>query len=239
MPNHPSDPGNEENDPALLTARYSRALALSYRWHREQTRKGRETPYLAHLMSVSALVLEAGGAEELGIAGLLHDALEDAEDEDEADARREVIRQEFGERVLAAVEGCTDGTPDERKGMTWTERKQAYVAHIRSEAIADAVAVSLCDKLHNARSILRDVREAAARGVEEEFWNRFTGRRQGSLWYYAALEEAYRSRVPALTDASSESGPRLPAGFRAHLEELSRTVDALLESTGVNRDELK
>lgn len=226
---------SQRTDEPTLTARYSHALTLSYVWHRTQTRKSRDTPYLAHLMSVSALVLESGGDEELGIAGLLHDALEDAGSQADAEARREVIRQEFGERVLRAVEGCTDGTPAERREMSWGGRKTAYVAHVRDDAHPDAVAVSLCDKLHNARSILRDLKAAGrapdadrAAQARQALWARFTGRKMGSLWYYAALEHAYRSRRVDLPD-----------GFADPLDELGRTVEAMLAESGVARAELE
>lgn len=214
--------------PTTLTARYSHALTLSYVWHRTQMRKGRDTPYLAHLMSVSALVLEAGGGEELGIAGLLHDALEDAPGRAAAEAREEVIAEEFGPRVLSAVRGCTDGYPDEKSEMGWCDRKERYLAHLRGDdpedaAHPDAVRVSLCDKLHNARSILRDL-EAEGEGL----WSRFSTGRAGTLWYYASLLEAYRSRADAL-----------PGGFARHVDELEGVLVRVFEVAGTRMEDVE
>jgi GTP pyrophosphokinase len=97
-------------------------------------------------------VLENGGDEDQAIAGLLHDVLEDAGPEHTA-----AIRERFGERVLAIVDACTDGTPDATgKKTPWRERKQAYLEHLET-IDADALLVSACDKLHNARAIAMDL----------------------------------------------------------------------------------
>jgi (p)ppGpp synthase/HD superfamily hydrolase len=61
----------------MLTSRFADALLCAQDWHRKQTRKGSSTPYIAHLLSVAAIVLEAGGTEDEAIAALLHDAIED------------------------------------------------------------------------------------------------------------------------------------------------------------------
>lgn len=212
--------------PPPLTSRFSHALTLSYIWHRTQVRKGRDTPYLAHLMSVAALVLEAGGHEDLGIAGLLHDAIEDADDLSEAEKRRAIIREEFANRVADAVDGCTDGDPAEKETLSWCERKERYLDHLRTDADADSLAVSLCDKLHNARSILRDLRTAG-----EDIWARFNAGRDGSLWYYGALLDAYRSREDALAES-------LP-GYRDHLSDFSRAVTEVYSLAGARREDFR
>lgn len=61
----------------MLTSRFENALVYAFRLHVTQTRKGKRIPYLAHLMSVASLVLENGGDEDMAIAALLHDAVED------------------------------------------------------------------------------------------------------------------------------------------------------------------
>ena len=140
-------------------------------------------PYVSHLLSVAALVLEDGGDEAEAIAALLHDALEDAPDQISA----EEIAQRFGSRVRDIVLACTD-TPDDYAGgekPEWQARKSAYLAHIASRAVP--YRVSLADKVHNARSILRD------RLVEgEAVWDRFKATRDETLWYYRGLASAYR-----------------------------------------------
>lgn len=135
-----------------MTPKISEAFDLARSLHERQMRKGTSIPYISHLMSVSALVLEHGGDEIQAIAGLLHDALEDAGPEHGA-----TIRKRFGERVLRIVEGCTDGVPDTAgRKPDWRERKEAYLAHL-ANVDGDTLLVSACDKLHNARAILLDL----------------------------------------------------------------------------------
>src|SRR5688500_20354282 len=91
-----------------LTARFDEALTYASAHHRNQLRKGSRVPYMSHLMSVSALVLEHGGSEDQAIAALLHDAVEDAP-AGEGPAVLSEIRELFGAPVAAIVEACSDG----------------------------------------------------------------------------------------------------------------------------------
>jgi len=165
--------------PALGT-RFEEALSWATRTHASQVRKGTAIPYVSHLLAVASLVLEHGGDEDEAIAALCHDAVED---QGGAPVLSE-IRGLFGEKVAAIVEGCTD--TDVTPKPPWRARKEAYVAHVRL-APAPVLLVSAADKLHNARSILLDYR---SRG--NELWPRFSGGREGTLWYYRALVDAYR-----------------------------------------------
>jgi (p)ppGpp synthase/HD superfamily hydrolase len=165
----------------MLSARFDVALAFASRLHAGQLRKGTLIPYVSHLLSVAGLVLEYGGNEDEAIAALLHDAIEDQG----GAATREIIRRLFGDAVTEIVNGCTDTEVSPKP--PWRERKEAYVAHIR-EAAPSVLLVSAADKLHNARSILADLR-----AVGDEVWSRFKGGREGTLWYYRALVQAYRA----------------------------------------------
>jgi (p)ppGpp synthase/HD superfamily hydrolase len=71
----------------MLTRKFDEALAFAAELHRQQRRKGAETPYIGHLLSVAGLVLENGGTEEQAIAALLHDAIEDQAEAAEAPQR--------------------------------------------------------------------------------------------------------------------------------------------------------
>ena len=95
-----------------LSERFDQALAYAARHHRTQLRKGSRVPYLSHLMSVSALVLEHGGSEDQAIAALLHDAVEDAPAGQGPAVLRE-IRERFGEAVARIVEACSDGLDEQ------------------------------------------------------------------------------------------------------------------------------
>ena len=163
-----------------LTRRFTDALAYATEVHAGQSRKGTSVPYVAHVLGVCALVLEDGGGEDEAIAALLHDAVEDGGGR----PRLEDIRRRFGDRVAGIVWACSD--TDETPKPPWKERKARYIAHVR-EAGPDARRVSCADKLHNARSILRDYR-----ALGERLWDRFNASAEDNLWYYRALVEAFR-----------------------------------------------
>jgi (p)ppGpp synthase/HD superfamily hydrolase len=163
------------------------AVALAEEIHGRQRRIGTEVPYLAHLLVVSGLVLEDGGDEEEAIAAILHDAVEDG-------GGRPVLRRierSFGPRVAAIVEGCTDDlevNPD----TSWIERKQEYLKHLPEVTDNAVLRVALADKVHNARSLVRDYRDEGPR-----LWERFahkTAREQ--LWYYDGLVDFFADRRP-------------------------------------------
>ncbi|MBZ5515388.1 MAG: HD domain-containing protein [Acidobacteriia bacterium] len=186
-----------------LTSRFEDALRYAARLHAEQFRKGTEIPYVAHLLSAASIALQHGADEEEAIAALLHDAVEDQG----GAATREEIRRRFGDRVVAIVDGCTDS--DVTPKPPWKERKQAYLAHI-SAASPSVQLISASDKLDNARAILADYRS-----LGESLWTRFHGGRDGTLWYYRSLVEAFRK-----------------AGSNALVEELDRVVRQIEDLAG-------
>jgi (p)ppGpp synthase/HD superfamily hydrolase len=160
------------------------ALGYAARVHRDQVRKGSSVPYVTHLLAVAAIVGENGGTEEEVIAALLHDAPEDQGGE----VRLAEIRERFGDEVADIVAGNTDTFEDPKP--PWRERKEAYVAHV-AHAPRSVRLVSAADKLHNARSVLADLRS-----LGEELWPRFNGGKEGTLWYYRALVEAFETAGP-------------------------------------------
>src|SRR5262245_4788108 len=107
----------------MLTDRFDEAFRLAHRLHRTQPRKGTPIPYISHLMTVAALVLEHGGDEDQAIAALLHDAVEDQGGE----PTLAEIRRAFGDGVAAIVADCTDSWTEGEKAL-WRERKEAYLA---------------------------------------------------------------------------------------------------------------
>jgi (p)ppGpp synthase/HD superfamily hydrolase len=171
----------------MVGSRFVKAVERACQWHDGQVRKGTEMPYVSHLLAVAGLVLEAGGGEELAIAAMLHDAIEDQPE----DVSPETIREEFGDRVADVVVECSDrehgveGTPD-----NWRDRKEAYVLSLQT-ASSDALLVSCADKLHNARSLLRDLIQEG-----EQVWERFNEPDPAEqLWYYRALAEVFTERI--------------------------------------------
>ena len=155
--------------------RFDEALAYASRLHRDQRRKGTDIPYISHLMSVAALVLEHGGDEDQAIAALLHDAVEDQGGE----PILEEIRLRYGDGVAKIVADCSDAWEEPKP--PWRERKEAYLAKL-PEKDAASLLVSLADKTHNARAILNDLRQ-----IGDDIWDRFNGGKDGTIWYYEAL----------------------------------------------------
>jgi (p)ppGpp synthase/HD superfamily hydrolase len=158
---------------------FLRAFDFASEKHAGQPRKASSVPYISHLMGVASLVLEFGGDEDMAIAALLHDVVEDCGG---APMLKEVKRR-FGSRVAKIVEGCTDS--DTYPKPPWRARKEAYIRHLKT-ADAETILVSAADKLHNVRSIVSDYRE-----VGEAIWARFSGGRDGTLWYYRALLQEF------------------------------------------------
>jgi (p)ppGpp synthase/HD superfamily hydrolase len=182
----------------ILTKRFEDALVYTAVIHAAQRRKKTNIPYISHLLAVASLTLEHGGDEDQTIAALLHDAAEDQGGEE----RLADIRARFGDRVADIVKDCTDSWVEPKP--PWRPRKEAYLASLPNKS-PDSLLVSLADKTHNARAIVADLR---VRG--DELWDRFTGGRDGSIWYYEALAEAFASALP---------GPLS--------DELGRTVQAM------------
>jgi (p)ppGpp synthase/HD superfamily hydrolase len=177
--------------PTTLTDRFDRALLYATHIHGGQLRKGTCVPYIAHLLAVAATVLEYDGSEDTAIAALLHDAVEDQGGE----PRLADIRNRFGERVAEIVRACSDSVADTAAGQqkeSWHLRKTRYVAHLGA-ADADTLLVSLADKVHNARSILRDLRKP---DVGAAVWARFKSSKQDTLWHYGELAKAFAKYRP-------------------------------------------
>jgi (p)ppGpp synthase/HD superfamily hydrolase len=169
----------------MLTARFEDALVFAARLHQDQARKGAEQiPYLAHLMSVAALVLEAGGDEDEAIAALLHDAIEDRGDRTDLAE----IERRFGPNVQMIVEACSD--TDVRPKPPWLGRKQAYIERLGS-APPSVLRVACADKVHNVRSTIGDLRVHGP-----ATWRKFGGTVEQQLWYYGTLSELFSRRLP-------------------------------------------
>jgi len=138
----------------VLTDRYAQAVAYASIIHATDTRKGTNISYMSHLLGVSSLAIEAGGNEDEAIAGLLHDAVEDAG----GLPRLEDIRARFGDRVADIILACSDSTDEEwKRTVGYWPRKQAYLDHLEATADERAVLVSIADKTHNARAIVTDL----------------------------------------------------------------------------------
>ena len=188
----PDAPHHWRPHPEILSERFEDALALAASAHRNQRRKGSEIAYVGHLLGVCALVIEEGGNEDEAIAALLHDVVEDQGGK----SRLEEIRERFGDRVATIVRACSDRIGDDGHDPTeqgkdaWRARKEEYLEHLEHQP-PEVLIVSLADKLYNARAISRDYTE-----IGEALWPRFTGERDGTVWYYRSLSEKFSRLLP-------------------------------------------
>ena len=168
----------------MLTPRFTHALEWAHHLHFTQMRKGTEIPYISHLMAVSGLVLEHGGTEDQAIAGLLHDAAEDAGGK----PTLERIRREFGDAVADIIADCTDAWTEPKP--PWRDRKETYIEMAAQKSVTSLL-VSLADKTHNAEAIQNDYLT-----LGEELWSRFNGGADGTRWYYRSLTDVFGEKLP-------------------------------------------
>ena len=173
--------------PPRLTERFLAATDLAVEIHGDRRRLGTEVPYMAHLLIVTGLVLEDGGDEDDAIAALLHDAVEDG-------GGRPVLERiegQFGHEVAEVVAALTDNLDDDEE-PPWRERKERYLEHLSEVTDERVLRVALADKVHNARSIVRDYREEG-----DPLWERFENRTaDDQLWYYGELLRFFAERRP-------------------------------------------
>ncbi|MEX0664985.1 MAG: HD domain-containing protein [Acidimicrobiia bacterium] len=171
---------------AVLGARFSEAVRWTSMLHADQCRKGTRIAYASHLLGVASLVLEDGGTEEDAIAAVLHDAVEDR------GVVEAEIRARFGEHVASVVVACSDGVDGPRDSSDWKLRKERYLSHLEHDELPEGtLRVAAADKLHNARSILSDLRDSGS-----DMWARFNAPGDEQAWYYRELLRVLEQRHP-------------------------------------------
>ena len=188
--------------------RLADAVRFALEVHAGQTRKGTRVPYASHLLQVMGLVIEHGGDVEQAIAGMLHDSVEDCED-----VEIDTLRRRFGDEVAAMVECCSDVLPGDRPDAKspWIERKRRYVTRLAATDVRTRL-VAACDKLHNLRCIVADLRSLGPASLE-----RFSGSPEQTRGYYEA--------------ARSALAPDLPRALLAELDALLEELRAFVPSS--------
>jgi len=185
---------HDELPSAVLTARFSEAVRWASLLHADQVRKGTQIAYVGHLLAVAALVLEDGGTEDEAIAAVLHDAVED---QGVAEAE---IRSRFGSHVAEIVVACSDAIGVPRDADSWRDRKEGYLQHLEVDDLPDgSLRITAADKLHNARSILTDLRDHGP-----SVWKRFNAGAGDQKWYYVQLARVLAERHPGPTSRELE-----------------------------------
>jgi hypothetical protein len=171
-----------------LTKKIQKAIDLASRLHLGQTRKGeQDLPYISHPFSVAWILAEYTDNEDIIVAGLLHDVLEDVKDYGYAD-----LKNDFGEKMARIVRGVSEDkdpnvSSDEK--ATWEERKQKYLQNLKKES-RSALLVSAADKIYNLRSMV-----AAYQLQGEALWERFNAPADKRLWFYEEMVNALKGRI--------------------------------------------
>jgi (p)ppGpp synthase/HD superfamily hydrolase len=155
------------------------AIEYAARAHREHYRKGTRIPYIAHLISVAKILIEYDCTEEVIVAGILHDTVEDTS------VTLEDIHRSFGEKVADLVDAASE--PD--KSDTWENRKRHTIEYLKT-APMDVLLLACADKWDNIRSIREDYER-----VGESVWKRFRRAKDSQEWYYSALAEIFMNRA--------------------------------------------
>ena len=150
--------------------------------HRDHVRKGTDIPYVSHVVGVMHLVSQVTDDEDVLVAALFHDILEDVPEE----YSPQRMAEEFGDRVVELVRGVTKDS----SLSSWQDRSDAYLAHLR-EADDGSVLISAADKLHNLLSIHADLDQ-----LGDELWGRFNSGKERQLWWYRSVADLVQERLP-------------------------------------------
>lgn len=190
---------------AAYSARYEAALRLAARAHRAQTRKGSDIPYVTHPVHVSVILIRYGFPEDVALAGLLHDVVEDQ------DVPLMCIEADFGPAVAEMVASLSERKREGGLARPWQVRKQEALEQMRT-ASPEAVAVKAADVLHNARALACDLREAGP-----QVWEAFSRGPEETLWYYRAALALARERLGChpLVDDAEDAVNALESEIRA------------------------
>ncbi|MBN2089520.1 bifunctional (p)ppGpp synthetase/guanosine-3',5'-bis(diphosphate) 3'-pyrophosphohydrolase [candidate division KSB1 bacterium] len=156
-----------------------KAIEFAAKAHTGQFRKGSRVPYIIHPLQVGKILIEANCEEEIIIAGILHDTVEDTPVE------LIDIEKLFGKRVADLVAGASEPN----KSDSWENRKQHTINFLKT-APMDVVQIMLADKLDNIRTTAKEYQK-----VGEEFWNRFKRPRPQQKWYHESLRELFFLRI--------------------------------------------
>jgi (p)ppGpp synthase/HD superfamily hydrolase len=154
------------------------AIEIAAKAHKNQTRKGTDIPYIIHPYTVGMMLLKEGCSEDLVIAGILHDTVEDTY------ITLDYIREVFGDRVAEIVKGCSE--PD--KTLPWEERKKHTLEYLKTAPL-DVCIVTAADKLHNIKSTVKEYEK-----VGDRVWERFKRGKEKQSWYYWGLVDVLCNR---------------------------------------------
>lgn len=170
--------------------RINHAFAFAAKHHDQQVRKGTRLPYITHPANVAVILARYGCDDDIVVAGILHDVVEDGvRDGLSRDVLEERIGRKFGMTVLDAVLAISERrTDDDGVELSWEERKEDYLQRL-AQASQAALWVCAADKVHNANSILSDLERTS---FPESVWGRFSAGHDGTVRWYRRVSDRLR-----------------------------------------------
>ena len=171
------------------------AIEFAAKAHSGQFRKGTKIPYIVHPLGVAKLLIELDSSEEVIVAGILHDVVEDTH------ITIEEIKKHFGKKVADLVYGASEPNRQD----SWKNRKQHTIDFLESASM-ESLMLGCADKLHNITSIRKDFEKHGG-----AFWNRFSRPKNDQKWYYKSLVGVFESRL------NGEPGISLFKQFKAEV----------------------
>jgi (p)ppGpp synthase/HD superfamily hydrolase len=164
----------------MYTDRIGKALEWAAIYHENQYRKNptRKIPAIIHPIAVAMMLEQYGYGEDIIVAAILHDTVEDTE------LTLETIESEFGARVASLVKQ----TSEEDRTRPWEERKAKFIESLKT-ADDDARAISCCDKIHNMKSILSSLKIGA------DIWSVLTRGKEKQIERFTKMYEIFKKSV--------------------------------------------
>lgn len=182
----------------MISDKVNLALKVASKAHRDQMRKGTDIPYISHPVAVAMIIGEYTTDEDVIVAGILHDVLEDVRPSiySEADTRGD-----FGDKITDIVKDVSEDKVAGEPEKPWIERKKGYLAHLDSLANVEPMIVSAADKIHNLTDMLDEYER-----VGDELWEKFNASKDEELWFYKSfLEIIQKKAIPEKMKADLES----------------------------------
>jgi len=137
------------------TTKIRKAIRFAVKVHevdQKQKRKGKDIAYITHPLTVALILSQARAKEEVVIAGLLHDTIEDCSMD--CLVTRENIVREFGKDVA----GLVDSVTEPESNLPWTERKKQVCERVKTFS-KEMVLLKSADVIANGTEIIDDYEE--------------------------------------------------------------------------------
>ncbi len=198
------------HDNGVRKNRIEEAIEVAAQEHHGQFRKGTETPYISHPYAVCLILMNEGCSEEVVIAGLLHDTVEDT------DMTLECIQKRFGQTVAEIVDGCS-----EDKSLRWRERKTERIEALKT-ASPEICLVTCADKIHNLRTVISEYEE-----IGDIVWERFHGGVEAQAWYYQSILDSLHTQIES--DHSASNNKDIQRQFQSLFEQLQHALVYLFD----------